>query len=233
MMEISFEAWLAHAFDHPYEPEVEDKWYFSSDDDIDWWDAFGYPAETVAYLTRLFSDPVPPLEPFTDDQIGQGLHYLASNACSDTMFALFGYQSDLAEISSLPPPTWEKQEACLRSMVTLFEQIMAPRCGTRLGHKEPPGTHPPELNTVCYMWWDTMPVQVRSDNPERFHDLLVSVMAGMLAIDSIPCQESALHGLGHWHMYAPRQVEAAIDRFETDHTALREYASRAREGRVL
>jgi hypothetical protein len=38
-------------------------------------------------------------------------------------------------------------------------------------------------------------------------------MADVLALDSVACQESALHGLGHWQAAYPHVVEATIDRF--------------------
>ncbi len=63
------------------------------------------------------------------------------------------------------------------------------------------------------------------------------VMQRVLALDALACQESALHGLGHWHLRYPAEVEGAIDAFlerrpQLD-PRLRQYAFSARRGCVL
>jgi len=62
-------------------------------------------------------------------------------------------------------------------------------------------------------------------------------MTNALALDSIACQESALHGLGHWHGAYPDEVEAIVDRFLAAHPTSRPelltYARSARSGCVL
>ncbi len=62
-------------------------------------------------------------------------------------------------------------------------------------------------------------------------------MRRTLDLSSDACRESALHGLGHWHLEYPQQVEAIIDRFLDSHPDLRSelkaYARAARKGRVL
>jgi hypothetical protein len=71
-------------------------------------------------------------------------------------------------------------------------------------------------------------------------ELIVNVHAvGMtetLNIESIACQESALHGLGHWQAAYPAEVELIIDRFLSSHRELRPetviYAKIARCGCV-
>jgi hypothetical protein len=62
-------------------------------------------------------------------------------------------------------------------------------------------------------------------------------MARILGLKSLACQESALHGLGHWQRGHDRQVSAIIDSFlaanpEID-TRLIGYANSARCGCVL
>jgi hypothetical protein len=61
-------------------------------------------------------------------------------------------------------------------------------------------------------------------------------MRRILAVDSVACQESALHGLGHWQRHYPTFVREAIDEFLTTRKnmrrELREYAQCARHGCV-
>jgi len=58
-----------------------------------------------------------------------------------------------------------------------------------------------------------------------------------LALDSLACRESALHGLGHWHARYPQGVEQIIDdalgRAQAWPPDLLAYARIARTGCVL
>ncbi len=66
---------------------------------------------------------------------------------------------------------------------------------------------------------------------------LLAVMTDILAIDHIACQESALHGLGHWQPQHPDAVAQTVGSFlaqSPDIAApLRDYARRPRAGYVL
>lgn len=219
LKDIPFDQWVIHVFDHECsKPE----WYF--DIDSDYWD--GTFDLTVEYLTRLFEDPVVCAQGYTDEQINQGFEYLASNACSTHMFAL------LAETVPL-----ESRVLCVKSFYDLFEKLFAEKCTPHLSHRVESGANP--LNSVCYMWWDHIPITGRPDKPSRaeFDAEILDVMERILTLDSIACQESAIHGLGHWENQYPRQAHAIIDRFLQNHSEIRRelaiYALQARAGCVL
>jgi hypothetical protein len=95
------------------------------------------------------------------------------------------------------------------------------------------------LNLVCYMWWDIIPFGGQPNNPERseFDQEILNVLESTLQLDSIPCEESALHGLGHWQQDYPQQVTEIIDKFLQGQADLREelraYALNAYRGYVL
>jgi hypothetical protein len=95
--DLSFEQWVAFVFDHPANPGLPE-WYW--DDASNWWD--GPPQMTVRYLTQVFENAAQVFQPYTDAQLNQGLWYIASNACSEHMFAL----PDL----SVP---WPERQRCL------------------------------------------------------------------------------------------------------------------------
>ncbi|MEZ5351956.1 MAG: hypothetical protein R2762_04915 [Bryobacteraceae bacterium] len=63
-------------------------------------------------------------------------------------------------------------------------------------------------------------------------------MKDILSIAHEACQESALHGLGHWHHHHPAAVEAAVDEYLNGQNGasappeLRDYARAARCGCV-
>jgi len=62
-------------------------------------------------------------------------------------------------------------------------------------------------------------------------------MADILTIDRVACQESALHGLGHWQRRWPTEVARIIDEFLARNANARAellaYARSARGGCVL
>lgn len=211
--------WLKRVFDHPVR---RPGWY----GDINAAVGRMPPKRVVQHLTWLFRDPVTHLEPFTSAQIAQGLWYLVDNSCSNTMFPLVGLE--------VP---WEARRECIRAIPRLFSTLFAVRCSEGLSHRNEAGENP--LNGVCYMWWDLLPAHGRANEPayaNRDCEFL-GAMEQILFLGSMACQESALHGLGHWRLDYPRCVEAAIDRFLQEHPRirpeLRRYAENARIGYVL
>ena len=57
------------------------------------------------------------------------------------------------------------------------------------------------------MWWDVFPCVGEPEN-EEFIDRdreIVNIMEKTLELDHTACQESALHGLGHWQISYPER----------------------------
>ena len=221
LKQLTFEQWLIFAFDHPVD-KTKQEWYW--DPDSDWWD--GSSADTLQFLTRAFENATIMFQPYTNAQLNQGLWFIVSNACSNHMFALLD--------TEVP---WADRQRCIRSIHTLFEQCMAKRCSPHLSHIDEPGAAP--LNSICYMWWDIIPFSGQPNDPQRnkFDEEILGVLESTLQLDSIACRESALHGLGHWHLYYPQQVTKIINTFlqsqkEMPET-LRAYALNANRGYVL
>ena len=132
---------------------------------------------------------------------------------------------------------WTDRGRCIRSFYTLYEQCFAKRCTPHLSHLDEPGAGP--LNRVCYMWWDIIPVNGRPEDPTHrgMDQEILQVMESALQLNSIACQESALHGLGHWQLHYGSQVKEIINNFLRRNKAMREdlrlYALSARNGCVL
>jgi hypothetical protein len=219
---LSYEDWIEHAFSHEVRRHGN-PWYF--DDDPLWWDPT--PAVAVGYLTQLFASPETSLAFFSDAQIAQGLTYLVSTSAS----------GDNGWLYSCAVPT-NARRACIAAIYELFANLFVPRCAPALGHLSEAGAEAP-LNIVCYMWWDEFPCLALPDDPdhELLHEAAVGVMERTLRLDSVACQEAALHGLGHWARGHPALVEQVIDEFlRTNHAGRPEliaYARAARCGCVL
>ena len=218
--DLSFEEWILFTFDHAAEGPV---WYHAFDDDI--WDG---PSElTIAYLRQLFEDPLAALHEYSDGQIGQGFWYLVSNGGGDYLRPLLD-----------PSVPLETRLACIDALPTLFEKLFVPRCSNHLSHLDEPGVSP--INSPVYMWWDIAPLGGWLDDEEGavINDRLLSAMEAILALDSDPCRESSLHGLGHWGACYPERTAAIIDSFLAREGArlrpeLKRYAENARSGCIL
>lgn len=218
--DLSYDAWLEHAFGHEVRFQ-RNPWFF--DEDPDWW--VPDPATAIDYFTRLFTSAEQSLAWFSDAQIAQGLTYLLSTSAS----------GDNGWFSSREVPT-PTRLACIESIYRLFVDLFAQRCSPALGHLSEAGK---PLNTCCYMWWDEFPCIALPDDPDRdlLHQAAVDVMSRTLQLDSPACQEAALHGLGHWARHHPSGIEPAIDAWLANGMEKRPelvtYAQSARCGCVL
>jgi hypothetical protein len=218
LRDIFFEDWLRHVFDHPV---TDPEWYF--DLDADWW--AGPASITAEYLARCFENADTLLHSFSDAQLRQGLWYLADVSCSDHMFA----RTD----PEVPQPL---RQRAIRAMYDLFAQCYARLCTPHLIHRDELGFS--EINLVCYMWWDILPIYGGPHEPDRADAdaECLAVIERILSLDSDACRESALHGLGHGHMYHPQRVEEIIRGFLSNAAAvrpeLRAYALAAQHGTV-
>jgi hypothetical protein len=218
---LNFEEWLDFVFDHPAGGQAPE-WYWSIE--ADRW--AGPAGVTVNYFMRAFEGARHLSAAYTDEQLNQGLWYLASNACSEHMFALLD--------TAVP---WAERKRCLRSMLALYRDLFAARCAPALGHLDEQPDRP--LNRVCYMWWDILPFGPAPNEPagRDFGQTCLDVMEAALKLDAEACQESALHGLGHWQAAYPQRVTSIIAAFLQRSPHLREplkrYAESARSGCVL
>ena len=221
LTDLDYDDWLEHAFGHEVRLQ-QAAWFF--DRDCDWWDP--EPAVALAYLTRLFEDPEPSFRWYSDSQIAQGLTYLVNTSAS----------GDNGWFSSTDVPI-ESRVRCVEAIALFFAQLFLPRCSPHLSHLSEADAGP--LNGVCYMWWDDFPCLALAGDPNRpmMQEAALCTMARILVFQSPACQESALHGLGHWQRDHDRQVCAIIDGFLAANPdidpRLIGYANAARHGCVL
>jgi hypothetical protein len=86
-----------------------------------------------------------------------------------------------------PEVAWEMRESCIRDMVFLYKGLFSSI----------------ELS-MCFMWWDVMPMTRGCSGEIGFeencvHAMMLAVMEQAIYIESRLCCESVLHGLGHFH----------------------------------
>lgn len=211
----TFDEWLKSVFAHPVKVNP---WYYDCD-------VIEPDFETcIDYLTKLFKAPEV-LDQYLDAQVRDGLYFLISNGCSIHTVALTDKKLAV-----------EKRVECIIAMKDLFALSLSKRCSDHLSHLDQPNSNP--INSVAYMWWDILPLcgQPTDRSFEKIDEAALEVMESTLELSSIACQESALHGLGHWHMHYPGRVEKTIDRYLSNRSVksdeLIRYARAAQQGCV-
>jgi hypothetical protein len=214
---FSFDQWVGFVFDHEI---TRPEWYWAVRDDYEWLE--NSPVTVAEYWSRLFEEPGLLLERFSREQVGEGLWYLSSDACSEYWRVI--------TLDAVPSGI---QERSVRSIGRLFERLFAPQCGAELGHLNYRKSGSDALNMACYMWWHHFPCgEVTSDRLRG----CIEVMEGILKLKSEACCESALHGLGHLRRRNSVDVSGIVDRFLTESPRisreLKDYAERARDGDV-
>ena len=213
----TFDDWCKHIFDRACSQPA---WYRTEEGD---WEPAK--AQSADYLANAFEGAKGVFEPYSDNQLKQGLNYLVDNGCSGYMYSLIDKE--------VP---WPARKRGIQSIYGLFEQCFASRCSPRLSSIDEPGRN--LLNGICYMWWDVFPYHGHPTQVEwkDTDEQILAVMEKALGIAHDACRESVLHGLGHWHVSYPKRVESAIDSFLFENPGLRpelnQYALSARAGKV-
>lgn len=205
-----FEDWVKGWFDNP------DDWNWQEDYDNQPRDLS--PLQTVAHATRLFETAGETLAPYSDHQIGQSL-WAFINEIDSPLYAL---RDDVV-------PTADRLR-CLSAISGVYEQVFVARCEERIGNE-----NNSELYLTCFMWWDIFPSSPRRMTEEE-NRVTLDVMERALALPHAVCQESAIHGLGHWHRAGNDRPVRILDAFLASGMArqpeLIEYARQARGGRI-
>ena len=220
----TFEHWVQYTFERRGNEAVIDP-----NADYDRYDWEVNPQILISYVGRLFASPVESTQKYTDEQIRHGFWLIVSDI-----------EPDLYELFNRDVPL-ELRVQTVKNMYIVFEQLFAVRCSPALSSYEDESrlTKLNPLNSICYMWWDIIPLYGKSGEPERevLDSYCVAVMERTLQLDSIACQEAALHGLGHWAHAYPKHITKIIDAYLERKPKLvgelREYALAAREGGVL
>jgi hypothetical protein len=252
--DIPFDTWLDYLFGGPVGPSG-----FRESDA--WWDEQADPVLAVDYLTRLFESPEVLLGRYPHDQIDRGLWFLASEsghlapllsspvpwearrrgllAIGSMYERLFARvcTNHLGHLDRGPEPPDPLNSVCYMWW-DLF-----PTWGGLGG----------EQTQRAATWGQSRPARRRAQHRARAEgradigavetalysvdEAILHVMAQTLRLESEPCREGALHGLGHWHLSYPDRtaaiIEAWLSRQPRISPELRRYAMNARAGCVL
>ncbi|WP_309714291.1 hypothetical protein [Armatimonas sp.] len=201
---MTIEEFIDHIFNHP----VDGVPWFRRTKHNDFIPGVN-PTQLALLLTETYENSGVLLHPFSDAQVAQGLQ--------------FGFQLGLNQVVMLNDEVSIENSIhndvilhATSSIASLFRQIMAKRCkDMRLANVSKASIDYNPLNFACYMWWEVTFMSGKPEIIERteFDKTVLSTMTEILAIPHAACQESALHGLGHWKFKYPDRVEDIINRF--------------------
>jgi hypothetical protein len=177
------------------------------------------PIHALDLLTRLFETPSG-LGRYTNPQVAKGLWFLFDSTCS-------GYM-ELLRNPQLPLPS---RLRCIAAIFTLNRDLFAVRCAPEI---DDPNEH--SLSTTCHMLWDlSEALEPNPDNP-AIDQACMETLTKILEIKHPVCQQSALHGLGHWAGSYPTRIEEIVDAFLSRgsqlHPKVKDFAIKARSGDV-
>lgn len=214
-----YQEWLTYLFDHEIVPGLPE-WYWQENAPV----FEATPAEVAELWIAMMKNAETDLLDYSDAQLGQGLWYLFSNACSDHSF----------QVTSGDLPV-KKVAEVYDSLRWLYTGLFSRRCLPVLGHLSEEGS---PLNGICYMLWDVSPLgwPPENDRTPAVVTALFGVLEHALDLPHRACAESALHGLGEIQSRYPERVEAVIRprllRLARD-KSLYPYALGALEGGIL
>lgn len=219
MTDVSYDVWLRYIFDREASEESE-AWYWG---DLEHPELS--PTRAALYTNRLFSECAEALSGFSDAQVARGLEYMVNPSISD--HGHFLHDGSIPQINRID---------AIAAMAILFRDLFAVRCRAVLSHLDEAGAN--LLNGVCYMWWDVIPLygEAGGHRPNPLDEACLAVMRDTLQLPNPACQESALHGLGHWARAYPEFTVATINAYLAANPKLRSelvrYAETARAGCV-
>ncbi len=206
---LPFDEWLTFLLDEP--------------DSVDW---DSDPQQFLERLTSVFEEPEAMLLGRTPEQLNKSLWTLVTE---DGLLCVL-LRTDL--------PLHSRQR-CAASIKSLYSKLFAKHCSEKLSHTlRTYDESMSPLNSVCYMWWDLFPTWGSKDDKasKTMNSEFLQVLSDILKIPHVACIESALHGLGHWHLTHPTEVEHIVDQFLKTgpklSEPLRTYANSARTGCV-
>lgn len=210
---ISFEDWVEWMFDRRGTDWV---W----EEEFEWQPWLQNRRLVAEHAIRLHNNPVPVLSRFSNEQAGDGLWILYSSATEYCMFS---------ESCKLPT---ELYHLLIMSLVPLLRQLLPERL---------PLSDESESDRIAcavYMFWDIAPIwpDRSTDSDKAELDVCLDEMRQALMIPHPAAHKHALHGLGHFCLYARERTTPIIDDWLKTNPrilpSIREYALLARVGGV-
>jgi hypothetical protein len=207
---VTYDEIVEFVFNHIPEDEVDDKWYWKDDVEVEI-----EPRQAVAFLTRLCNNAGKLVERYTLRQIAEGINYL------------FGAAARFEFLKQLWNPTipWPERQACIRAIPKLYFQTF--ECDSD------------GIDGCAFMLWDSIAYDYYCGNCDptnraedaRVQDAMFEALTSMLQSEHAETLRGAIHGLGHLqHRDGNRVIRALLSSTRTLDPNVRMYAARVLEG---
>ena len=211
----SFDEFVDFLFDHevvsiPRSAETgPGPWYWAVEVLFD-------PNRVAQHYIRLFTAPEFLLERFTREQLEQGFWAIQSSNIDCSVYEII-WNTDVP---------LEIRESCVRTMSDLFALLFSKDA----------------LETSVEMWWDSMAydwycgnrARKKGGEDESMQDTMFFTLEKILGLDSMACQDAALHGLGHLcHPQTKKLIDVFLEKNPSISNERREYALAAARFEVM
>ena len=192
------------------------------------WEGFRLaPEDELRMAARLFRESPTWSRPLSDDALGGALRFAVEQGQAGALDSLHDESVSLS-----------LRAACVTEMLALYRDVLAPRLAD-LRDPDVARRHPPVLASVCTMWWEYVPLGPSPDSTAgvAMDHCVIGVLSLTLALPSVACQWSAVHGLGHWIPGYPEVVGPVLRHFIASSAGaspcLCAYAKLAAAGKIL
>jgi hypothetical protein len=206
----TYDEFLQFVFDHYPEDDVDKKWYWQLNEDVQI-----APGRAVEYLTRMCTGAAQLLDRYTPMQIAEGLNYLFGAGGSSEF-------RDQLWNSDVP---WPHRRRCILAIPRLYTDVL---------ERDRDG-----VGGCAYMLWDSIAYDYHCGNrdpakdPEdaRVQDAMLEALRSMLASNHPETQRGALHGLGHLnHRNSARVIRDFLSSDRSLTPEVRAYGAQVLEG---
>lgn len=206
----SYEEIVAFVFDHWPEEEVDDKWYWNLQEDVQI-----EPRQAIAFLTQLCNRSGELFDQFTPEQIAEGIHYV---------FGAGGGYEFYRHVWN-PSIPWPERRACIHAIPRLYSDVFERDFE--------------ELQSCAFMLWDSIAYDYYCGNRHpttdaedaRVQDAMFEALVSMLKSDHPETLRGAIHGLGHLeHRDGNRTLRDLLSSSRRIPSDVRTYAAEVLEG---
>jgi len=206
----SYDEIVAFVFDHWPEDDVDQKWYWRLQDEVQI-----EPRQAIAFLTQLCNRAGELVERFTPAQIAEGLNYVFG---AGGQFEFYGQLWN-------PSVSWPDRRVCIQAIPRLYTDVF---------EHDLDG-----IQSCAFMLWDSIAYGYCCGNHDpatdaedaRVQDAMFEALVSMLKSNHPETLRGAIHGLGHLeHRDGNRAIRELLSSSRSLPAHVRTYAAKVLEG---
>ncbi len=230
---VPYSRWAQLLVDHDSPLAGQKSFFWHSSAWQEQWKAIN--GDDIEYAREFFGQTRTLLADHSALQVAAAMWYLIDpHTCEIPADLSDGVISSANSTRNTRSVSLEQQRACIEAMVYPFTDMFRHYCGDRLV-RDSRGVGDTPVHSLCFMWWDVI-FHGTTLSATGLVPSILDVLTTLCSDPSLACVESAFHGLGHFHQYAPSVVRDVVDRTLCERALppqLQEYGETAAFGEVL